>query len=83
MMMMKRKSFWMVAAASVIAAACGGGGGPPPATELVPVSASESVTGFVSYLKALVVSAADTLEPVDASMLNPPLDETGEPATVD
>ena len=35
--------------------ACGGGGGdaaPPPATSQVPASASQSVDGFISYLRS-------------------------------
>ncbi|HEY9066323.1 MAG TPA: hypothetical protein VIO33_15160, partial [Burkholderiaceae bacterium] len=63
-------------AAAVLLVACGGGGddnggnggggsnNPPPVTAEVPASASASVDGFVGYLKALVVAAADLLEPV-------------------
>lgn len=64
--------------------ACGGSDdSPPPVTEQVPPSASASVTGFIDYLKALVVASADTLEPVDVSAVTPPTDDTAEPTSVD
>jgi hypothetical protein len=71
--------------AVVLLAACGGGGddNPPPATSEVPASASASVDGFISYLKALVASVAEMLEPVDVSAVTPPASETAEPTTVD
>jgi hypothetical protein len=71
-------------AATAILAACGGGGHDnPPATSEVPASASASVGGFVDYLKKLVASAADTLEPVDTAAVTGPTDETSEPQKVD
>ena len=45
--------------------------------------ASQSVAGFVDYLKRLVVASADTLEPVDVSAVSPPTDDSAEPAAVD
>ncbi|HKX41882.1 MAG TPA: hypothetical protein VJO99_12045 [Burkholderiaceae bacterium] len=83
--------------AAVLLVACGGGGGddggnggggggsnnPPPVTSEVPASASASVNGFVGYLKALVVAAADLLEPVDVATVTPPSSDTAEPAQVD
>jgi len=77
-----------VLCAAVMLAACGGGGDdapppPPAATVEVPGSASASVDGFIAYLKELVASAADMLEPVDVSAVTPPASETTEPATVD
>jgi len=79
-----------VLCAATVLVACGGGGGddnspppPPPATVEVPGSASASVDGFVAYLKELVASAADLLEPVDVSAVTPPGSETAEPAPVD
>lgn len=60
----------------------GGGVQTPPATSEVPPSASESVDGFISYLKALVASSADTLEPVDTAGVTPPVDDKSEPAPV-
>ena len=71
--------------AAALLAACGGGGGhdEPPATSEVPASASASVNGFVDYLKKLVASAADTLEPVDTAAVTGPTDETSEPQKVD
>ena len=73
-------------AASVLAA-CGGGDDSaaptPPATSEVPASASQSSGGFIAYLQLLVASMADMLEPVDTSAVQPPADDTGEPAKVD
>ena len=74
---------------SAFLAGCGGDPdaapppGPPPVTSTVPPSASQSVAGFIAYLQALVVSTADTLEPVDMSMVTGPVDETIEPLVVD
>jgi len=71
-------------AAATLLAACGGGGhDDPPATSEVPASASTSVGGFVDYLKKLVASSADTLEPVDTAAVTPPADDTSEPKKVD
>ena len=75
-----------VAALSVAAllAACGGGDhNTPPPTSEVPASASASVDGFIDYLKKLVASSADMLEPVDTAAVTGPTDETSEPKTVD
>ena len=76
---------WMVLALSAAAAlaACGGGDDTPPVTEAVPASASESSAGFMGYVKALVASSADTLEPVDISAVTPPADDTAEPVAVE
>ena len=83
----------MAVGAAVLLVACGGGGddggnggegnNPPPVTAEVPASASASVDGFVGYLKALVVAAADLLEPVDIAAVTPPSSDTTEPAQVD
>ena len=71
-------------AAATLLAACGGGGhDDPPATSEVPASASASVDGFIDYLKKLVASSADTLEPVDTAAVTGPTDETSEPQKVD
>ena len=70
-------------AAATLLAACGGGHDDPPATSEVPASASASVGGFVDYLKKLVTSAADMLEPVDTAAVTGPTDETSEPQKVD
>ena len=74
--------------AAAVLAACGGNdysdaGSTPPATTSVPASASQSVDGFIAYLKLLVVSAADMLEPVDTSMVTAPADDTVEPQVGD
>ena len=72
-------------AGAALVAGCGGdnnGVQTPPATTSVPPSASASVAGFIAYLKLLVASSADTLEPVDTSMVTPPKDDTVEPVAV-
>lgn len=86
---MKIKTSLAALAVGLVAAACGGGSdfvnAPPPTSE-VPASASASIDGFIAYLKDLVAtqaSFADTLEPVDTSMVTPPTDETSEPQKVD
>jgi len=70
--------------AAALVTACGGGDDnpPPPATAQVPASASQSIDGFISYLKELVASAADMLEPVDTTGVAGPSDETSEPQAV-
>ena len=76
----------MALAVPLLISACGGDNNSestPPATTQVPASASQSIAGFIGYLQDLVVSSADTLEPVDASMVTAPTDETSEPLKVD
>ncbi len=84
---MRTKAILAAAAAAALVAACGGSDFVNiPATSMVPASASQSIDGFIAYLKALVatpVATADTLEPVDTSMVTPPTDETSEPQPVD
>jgi hypothetical protein len=81
---MKKTLCAAIVAASLLGA-CGGSDDPPPppATSQVPASASQSVDGFIGYLKELVASMADMLEPVDASAVTPPSDDTAEPQPVD
>ncbi len=79
----KRVALATAFAVGATLAGCGGDYHQPAATEAVPASASESVGGFIAYLKELVVSAADMLEPVDTSMVTGPTDETSEPQVVD
>jgi hypothetical protein len=78
---------WALAiSAAAVLMACGGGGDSrvaTAATTSVPASASASVGGWIDYLKALVASAADMLEPVDVSTVTPPTDDASEPAAVD
>jgi hypothetical protein len=78
-------------AVTLLLSACGGSshdsadtGKPaaPPPTSEIPASASQSIMGFISYLKLLVFSAADQLEPVDTSMVVAPADDTGEPVAI-
>ena len=80
---MKKTLLAAVVAASVLGACGGGDDGPPPATAQVPASASQSVDGFIGYLRDLVASMADMLEPVDTSAVTPPTDDAAEPQKVD
>jgi hypothetical protein len=81
-----KKSNLAALGVAVLLAACGGdnnnSNSTPAATSQVPASASQSIDGFIAYLKLLVVSAADMLEPVDTSMVTGPKDETSEPLVV-
>ena len=84
-----KTSLILVFCAAAALSACGGGGddsAPAPAplpTSEVPGSASASAAGLVDYLKALVVAAADMLEPVDVSAVTPQADDLAEPTSVD
>ncbi len=79
-----KKSLILALFAAAVLAACGGNDHKTPAaTSEVPASASESVAGFIGYLKRLVVADADTLEPVDVSAVTPPADDGVEPDVVD
>jgi len=79
-----KRTFLVALMAAAVVGACGGNDfiAPPPATSQVPASASQSIDGFISFLKELVASAADMLEPVDSSTLMAPSDETSEAQTV-
>ena len=88
----RKSAAWGVAAAvaaTLLVSACFGGsddnnaGSPPAVTAEVPATASQSIAGFIAYLQELVVASADTLEPVDTSMVTAPTDETSEPTKVD
>jgi hypothetical protein len=78
-----------IALAAALLSACGGDSDPPPlagtapVTSEVPTSASQSVAGLVAYLQALIAAPADTLEPVNTSMVTVPIDDTSEPQKVD
>jgi len=82
-----KKTLIAALVAAAVVGACGGGGdggvAAPPATSQVPPSASTSVDGFISFLKDLVASAADTLEPVDTGTVLAPTDDVGDPQKVD
>lgn len=82
---MKTKATLAALVVAGLVGACGGNDfqSPPPPTSQVPASASQSIDGFIAYLKLLVVSAADMLEPVDTSAVTGPKDETSEPQSVD
>ena len=73
----------MLCAAAMLSACGGGDDNTPPVTEQVPASVNTSVTSFIDYLKALVVSAADTLEPVDVATVTPATDDSIEPTPID
>lgn len=81
-----KKTLILVVCAAALLAACGGGDdspSTPPATTEVPASASMSVAGLISYLKLLVASPADTLEPVNVSAVTPPAGDQAEPDVID
>ena len=80
-----KKSLILALCASAVLAACGGGddNDTPAATAQVPASASATSAGLIDYLKLLVASSADTLEPVDVSGVTPPADDMGGGAQVD
>lgn len=84
----RRASIALAGLATVIAlASCGGGrddGGPPPTvpppvSNMPPASASADVTGFIAYLKILVVTMQDTVEPLDLTSFTAPVSDTTEP----
>ena len=80
-----KKTLLAALMAAALVTACGGGDDnppPPAATAQVPASASQSIDGFIAYLKELVASAADMLEPVDTTGVAGPSDETSEPQVV-
>jgi hypothetical protein len=83
-----KKTYLAALAVAAVLAACGGGGDggsttAPDPTAQVPASASASADGFIAYLKALVASAADMLEPVDTSAVAAQTDDVNEPQAVD
>ena len=80
---MKKLAALVLCSAAALAGCGGGDDTPPSPTSQVPASASASIGGFIAYLQALVVSAADMLEPVDVSAVTPPTDETSEPQVID
>jgi hypothetical protein len=80
---MRTQATLVALSAAVLLAACGGGDDSAPPTSEVPPGASTSIDGFVDYLKKLVASSADTLEPVDTAAVTGPSDETSEPQKVD
>lgn len=77
-----RAALLAIATAALVSACGGDDYRAPPATSQVPASASQSAAGFIDYLKQLVASAADTLEPVDTSNVTAQVDDTGEPVDV-
>jgi len=73
------------AALVLLLSACGGGGDDEPAPEpsaldAVPSTASGSSGGFADYLKKLVMLQPEDREPVSLEGVQPPADDTGEPA---
>ena len=89
---MKRTSLHLVRATALVAttaalAGCFGGGSDepaPPADPLaaVPDSATQSVSGLVAYLVALVAGGSDTREPIDITALTLPTSDNTEPDAV-
>ena len=81
----KTPSLWKAVLAVALVtpwlAGCGGNDDDdtPPATTSVPASASASVSGFIAYLKLLVVVTDDTIEPVNVAAVTPTTSETTEP----
>lgn len=72
---MKTIKLWTVLAAALVVAGCGGGGDdapPPAATDAVPASASQSVSGLFTYLMALVLLQPEDKEALDVSAFSPP-----------
>lgn len=57
----------------------GGGGGGGAASNTPPDSASASVTGFIAYLKTVVVTMPNTIEPLDVSNFVAPTVDNMEP----
>lgn len=72
-----------VAAAGALTLSACGGGDDPAVTESVPGSASDSVGGFIAYLRALTGVMADDLEPVDVSSVTGQTSDSTEPESVD
>jgi hypothetical protein len=85
--MMKRNISWMAGpmAVAILVAGCGGGGGgggfvppvagtgtTPPSTVPSPPAQVDPLDKFIAYVKSLVASALDTVEPADVSAFDPP-----------
>ena len=78
------KTHALLLCAALSLTACGGSDdNTPPPTEQVPASVNTSPGSFIDYLKALIASAADMLEPVDVSAVTPATDDTAEPTPVE
>jgi ABC-type glycerol-3-phosphate transport system substrate-binding protein len=93
---MKQLKSWLVVASAVLAlAACGGGGGGSDATppqqasplDGMPVEATQSMSGWIGFLAALIKATAeeggaDDREPfVPTSPAPLPLDDESEPVS--
>ena len=79
-----RKQLYLVAIATTALVGCGSGGGGDdnfvtPVTEAIPASAGQSSGGFIEYLRVLVASSADQLEPVNIGAFTAPTTEQEEP----
>jgi hypothetical protein len=81
---MKASTWMAVALAVATLAACGGGGGDAtpatPPTDAVPRSASASSTGMFDWLVALVATAPDDMQALDAASFAPPQPDDIDPA---
>ena len=74
------------AAMVITLASCGGGrddgnppATPPPVATVPPASASASAQGFIDYLKTLIVTMQNTVEPFDVNSFIAPTSDTTEP----
>ena len=91
MMKLKRKFALAAAlAAALTLAACGGGSNdavvqaPTAApTDGVPADATASTAGFMTYMKALVASSGEGLEPFDVAVVTPPTSDTEDPVALE
>jgi hypothetical protein len=77
----------MAALAIVVTlASCGGNDNhdngpvpPAPVSNTPPATASQNVDGFIAFLKILVPTRQDTVEPLDVSTFVAPTNDTGDP----
>ncbi|WP_236589779.1 hypothetical protein [Ramlibacter aurantiacus] len=87
---MNIKNAWTLAAACTLLVACGGGGGGGDGidtgaggtTQTVPQSALGSVGALVTYLKELIGTASDTVEPLSLGNITLPVADTAEPTAL-
>ncbi len=84
-----RQSLLMTAtvAAAVVLASCGGSDDrtppvvTPPVSNQPPASASQTVDGFIAFLKTIVPTRPETSEPLDVTGFIAPTTENGDPDT--
>ena len=78
----------LLGVALTVLASCGGSSGgsgdnstPAPVSNTPPDTASASVTGFIAYLKTLVATRQNTVEPLDVTTFVAPKSDNTEPDT--